>query len=124
MGFCHCQVRTARAPSLFPFLVPQAFLPPSLSLEKYELTPPNSYQIEGAPEEDGRGPSIWDIHCSKPGKIADGSSGAVACDSYHRTAEDIQLLKDTGSKAYRFSLSWYVEDVFPEMGVSRRVRDS
>ncbi|OJD35696.1 glycoside hydrolase family 1 protein [Diplodia corticola] len=65
-----------------------------------------SYQIEGAPEEDGRGPSIWDTFCRKPGKIADGSSGDVACDSYHRTAEDIALLKQTRTKSYRFSLSW------------------
>ncbi|KAF4542403.1 Glycoside hydrolase family 1 [Lasiodiplodia theobromae] len=65
-----------------------------------------SYQIEGAPEEDGRGPSIWDTFCRKPGKIADGSSGDVACDSYHRTAEDIALLKQCRAKAYRFSLSW------------------
>jgi len=65
-----------------------------------------SYQIEGAPEADGRGPSIWDTFCKIPGKIADGSSGDVACDSYNRTAEDIALLKLTGAKAYRFSISW------------------
>ncbi|KAG0652398.1 Beta-glucosidase 1B [Hyphodiscus hymeniophilus] len=65
-----------------------------------------SYQIEGAPEADGRGPSIWDSFCKIPGKIADGSSGDVACDSYNRTAEDIALLKLTGAKAYRFSISW------------------
>ena len=66
----------------------------------------HSYQIEGAPVADGRGPSIWDTFCKVPGKIADGSSGDVACDSYNRTAEDIELLKLTGAKAYRFSLSW------------------
>jgi beta-glucosidase len=66
----------------------------------------HSYQIEGAPTADGRGPSIWDTFCAIPGKIADGSSGAVACDSYNRTAEDIELLKSTGAKAYRFSISW------------------
>ncbi|MCJ1309633.1 hypothetical protein MMC25_003293 [Agyrium rufum] len=65
-----------------------------------------SYQIEGAPTEDGRGPSIWDTFCKIPGKIADASSGDVACDSYHRSAEDIELLKSIGSKGYRFSLSW------------------
>lgn len=65
-----------------------------------------SYQIEGAPEEDGRGPSIWDTFCKIPGKIADGSSGDVACDSYHRTTEDIALLRQTGALAYRFSISW------------------
>ncbi|RAL58547.1 hypothetical protein DID88_003995 [Monilinia fructigena] len=66
-----------------------------------------SYQIEGAPEEDGRGPLFGTTFCTKiPGKIADGSSGDVACDSYHRTSEDIALLKLTGAQAYRFSISW------------------
>lgn len=65
-----------------------------------------SYQIEGAVEADGRGPSIWDTFTAIPGKIADGSSGAVACDSYNRTKEDIDLLKSLGAKAYRFSISW------------------
>ncbi|KAI3399854.1 hypothetical protein diail_5365 [Diaporthe ilicicola] len=65
-----------------------------------------SYQVEGATEEDGRGPSIWDTFCKIPGKIADGSDGSVACDSYHRTAEDIALLKELGVNSYRFSLSW------------------
>ncbi|PTB81188.1 glycoside hydrolase family 1 protein [Trichoderma longibrachiatum ATCC 18648] len=52
-----------------------------------------SYQIEGAVDQDGRGPSIWDTFCAQPGKIADGSSGVTACDSYNRTADDIALLK-------------------------------
>jgi beta-glucosidase len=64
------------------------------------------YQIEGAPEEDGKGPSIWDTFTKIPGKIANGASGDVACDSYHRTAEDIALLKQTGAMAYRFSIAW------------------
>lgn len=66
----------------------------------------HSYQIEGSTEADGRGPSIWDEFCKIPGKIADGSSGAVACDSYNQTAADIELLKLTGAKGYRFSISW------------------
>ncbi|KAL2155901.1 hypothetical protein VTH82DRAFT_643 [Thermothelomyces myriococcoides] len=65
-----------------------------------------SYQIEGSVNEDGRGPSIWDTFCAIPGKIADSSSGAVACDSYKRAKEDIELLKSIGAKAYRFSISW------------------
>jgi beta-glucosidase len=65
-----------------------------------------AYQIEGSIEKDGRGPSIWDTFCEKPKKIADGSSGVTACDSYNRTGEDIALLKELGAKAYRFSLSW------------------
>ncbi len=66
-----------------------------------------AYQIEGAVNEDGRGPSIWDTFCKIPGKIANNGSGEVACDSYHRTHEDIELLKTCGAQAYRFSLSWY-----------------
>ncbi|KAI0022050.1 family 1 glycosyl hydrolase [Xylariomycetidae sp. FL0641] len=65
-----------------------------------------AYQVEGAVEQDGRGKTIWDTFCAIPGKIADGSDGSVACDSYNRTAEDIELLKSVGAKCYRFSLSW------------------
>lgn len=70
------------------------------------FTIPCSYQIEGAVEADGRGSSIWDTFCKIPGKIADGSSGDVACDSYNKTKEDIALLKELGATAYRFSISW------------------
>ncbi|MBX9243959.1 beta-glucosidase [Actinotalea ferrariae] len=65
-----------------------------------------SYQIEGAVDEDGRGPSIWDTFAATPGKTLDGHSGAVAADHYHRTAEDIAIMKDLGLDAYRFSLAW------------------
>ncbi|KAL4792860.1 glycoside hydrolase superfamily [Aspergillus venezuelensis] len=65
-----------------------------------------SYQVEGAVAEDGRLPSIWDKFCEKAGKIQDGTSGAVACDSYNKTAEDIKLLKQTGAQWYRFSVAW------------------
>ena len=60
-----------------------------------------SYQIEGAATEDGKGPSIWDTFCAQPGRIADGSSGAVACDHYHRYAEDVALMKRLGVGGYR-----------------------
>jgi beta-glucosidase len=66
----------------------------------------SSYQIEGAVAEDGRGASIWDTFAATPGKIIDGSSGAVACDHYHRYPEDIALMQDIGVKAYRFSIAW------------------
>ena len=65
-----------------------------------------SYQIEGSVDVDGREPSIWDTFCKIPGKIADGSNGDVATDSYKRWKEDIQLLKSYGVRAYRFSISW------------------
>ncbi|MBC8072181.1 MAG: family 1 glycosylhydrolase, partial [Deltaproteobacteria bacterium] len=69
-------------------------------------TATSSYQIEGAVAEDGRGASIWDRFCAKPGAIADGSSGAVACDHYHRFPEDIALMRELGVGAYRFSVAW------------------
>ncbi|KAI5810344.1 glycoside hydrolase family 1 protein [Pyronema omphalodes] len=65
-----------------------------------------SYQIEGATTEGGRGPSIWDTFSSIPGKTANGATGAIACDSYHRTASDVALLKSYNATAYRFSISW------------------
>ncbi|KAL3718690.1 hypothetical protein ACJRO7_003761 [Eucalyptus globulus] len=66
-----------------------------------------SYQYEGAANEGGRGPSIWDTYTHKyPGKIADGSNGDVAVDSYHRYKEDVGIMKGMGLDAYRFSISW------------------
>jgi beta-glucosidase/6-phospho-beta-glucosidase/beta-galactosidase len=52
----------------------------------------SSYQIEGAVSADGRGPSIWDTFCAVPGAVADGTDGAVACDSYNRLDEDVELI--------------------------------
>ena len=65
-----------------------------------------SYQVEGAVAEDGRGPSIWDTFARTPGRIADGETGDIADDHYHRYAEDIRLLASLGLKAYRFSIAW------------------
>lgn len=65
-----------------------------------------SYQIEGAAHEDGRGASIWDVFSHTPGKIWRGHTGDVACDSYHRFAEDLDLLQKLGIPNYRFSLAW------------------
>ncbi|WP_309646748.1 GH1 family beta-glucosidase [Nocardioides sp.] len=65
-----------------------------------------SYQIEGATTEDGRGPSIWDTFTQRPGAVRDGSDGAVACDSYHRSEEDADLVAGLGVDWYRFSVAW------------------
>jgi beta-glucosidase len=66
----------------------------------------SSYQIEGAATEDGKGESIWDRFCATAGNIADGSTGAVACDHYHRYGEDVDLMAELGLNGYRFSISW------------------
>ncbi|MGO4533802.1 GH1 family beta-glucosidase [Leifsonia sp. 2MCAF36] len=65
-----------------------------------------SYQIEGATHEGGRGESIWDAFARVPGAIADGSTGDVADDHYHRWPEDVSLMSDLGLDAYRFSIAW------------------
>ncbi|HET9931730.1 MAG TPA: GH1 family beta-glucosidase [Polyangiaceae bacterium] len=66
----------------------------------------SSYQIEGAVDEGGRGPSIWDTFSHTPGKIKHGHTGDVACDHYHRLDEDLELLGWLGVDAYRFSIAW------------------
>ncbi|MBB5717025.1 GH1 family beta-glucosidase [Sphingomonas aerophila] len=71
-----------------------------------------SYQIEGAASEDGRGRTNWDVFSHTPGKVANGDTGDVACDSYHRHAEDTALLKGLGANSYRFSVAW--SRIFPE----------
>jgi beta-glucosidase len=65
-----------------------------------------SYQIEGAWQEDGKGESIWDRFAHTPGKIRNGHTGDVACDSYHRFAEDIALVRAMNQTSYRFSIAW------------------
>ncbi len=66
----------------------------------------SSYQIEGAWNVDGRGPSIWDAFCQIPGKVLDNDTGNIACDHYNKMKEDVALMKAMGLKAYRFSISW------------------
>jgi beta-glucosidase len=66
----------------------------------------SSYQIEGAAAVDGRVESIWDRFAATPGRIRDGSSGAVACDHYHRWPQDLDIGRAMGLNAYRFSIAW------------------
>ncbi|GLT53493.1 hypothetical protein SLA2020_267590 [Shorea laevis] len=64
----------------------------------------SAYQVEGAADQDGRAPSIWDTF-THAGKMH-GDNADIACDEYHRYKEDVQLMVDTGLEAYRFSISW------------------
>jgi beta-glucosidase len=69
-------------------------------------TASSAYQIEGAWNEDGKGPSIWDEFSHRRGTVANNENGDIACDHYHRWREDLDLVKEFGLKAYRFSISW------------------
>src|SRR5688572_1416316 len=66
----------------------------------------SAFQVEGSPLADGAGPSNWYRFTHTPGTIANGENADVACDHYKRWREDIALMKQLGSNAYRFSTSW------------------
>ena len=65
-----------------------------------------AYQVEGAWATDGKGPSIWDTFAHTPGRVLEGATGDVACDTYHRFHNDAALIRQLGLKSYRYSISW------------------
>ena len=73
-----------------------------------------AYQIEGSPDADGKGKSIWDVYAHTPGTMKNGDTGDVANDHYRRYKEDVAVMKDLGATAYRFSISW--PRIFPQGG--------
>jgi beta-glucosidase len=66
----------------------------------------SAYQIEGAPAADGKGESIWDRFCARPGAVERNENATIACDHYRRHPEDVAIMKQLGLAAYRFSVSW------------------
>ncbi|HEX5013354.1 MAG TPA: GH1 family beta-glucosidase [Candidatus Limnocylindrales bacterium] len=66
----------------------------------------SAFQVEGALDKDGRGPSIWDRFCRVPGAIANGDIADVTADHYHRWLEDVEIMAGLGVRAYRFSIAW------------------
>ncbi len=84
-------------------------LPPTLAALPPDFlfgTATAAYQIEGAANEGGRGPSIWDTFSHTPGRTHRGDTGDIACDHYHRWESDLDLMAELAIPAYRFSLSW------------------
>ncbi|XP_063932770.1 myrosinase 1-like [Zophobas morio] len=66
-----------------------------------------AYQVEGGWSDDGKGVNIWDQFThTHPDSVVNGDTGDIACDSYHRYMEDVEMLKNLGVNYYRFSLSW------------------
>ena len=83
-------------------------------MTNYPQFPPNfyfgsataAYQIEGGWNEDGKGPSTWDTFSHTPGKIKNGDTGDVACNTYHNFQTDIDIMAQLDMNAYRFSIAW------------------
>ncbi|WP_341784258.1 glycoside hydrolase family 1 protein [Lactococcus formosensis subsp. formosensis] len=71
-----------------------------------------AYQVEGAHDEDGKGPSVWDNFVRIPGKTFKETTGDIAVDHYHRYKEDVALMAKMGLKSYRLSIAW--TRIFPE----------
>jgi beta-glucosidase len=91
-----------------PFASPRTIEPTTGTFPKDFLwgVATSSFQIEGAWSEDGKGESIWDRFNHEPGRILQGHDADIACDHYHRWSQDLDLVRDLGIKAYRFSISW------------------
>ncbi|WP_293660593.1 GH1 family beta-glucosidase [Rhodoferax sp. OV413] len=82
-------------------------LDPLLSPARFEWgCATSAFQIEGASTANGKVPSIWDSFCAESGRIRDGNDGSVACDHFHRFADDVKLMADLGLRHYRFSIAW------------------
>ncbi|TRY92814.1 hypothetical protein DNTS_024880, partial [Danionella cerebrum] len=71
----------------------------------------SAYQVEGAWNTDGKGPSVWDTFSQKPGNIPNNANGDIACDSYNKLDEDLHMLRALKVKSYRLSFSW--SRIFP-----------
>ncbi|MFP5365532.1 MAG: family 1 glycosylhydrolase, partial [Actinomycetes bacterium] len=78
-----------------------ALIPPGFTLGVATA----AFQIEGALEEDGRGPAGWDVFSAKDGAIVENHSPVTACDHYHRMPQDVALMKQLGVDSYRFSFA-------------------
>lgn len=65
-----------------------------------------AFQIEGSPLADGAGQSNWHRFSHQPGGILTGDNADITCDHYRLWRNDLDLMRQLGLQAYRFSLSW------------------
>src|SRR5438105_7215157 len=89
--------------------IPALQIPPGAAIARPDFlygVATAAYQIEGAINEDGRLPSIWDTFSATPGKVLNADTGAVACDHYHRWESDVELIAGLGVDSYRLSIAW------------------
>lgn len=112
LGISTTCVEAARAQPIQENRLPDRSLGSGFPRDFLWGTATSAYQIEGAVNEEARGPSIWDRFAHTPGNISDRSNADVAADHFHRYKEDVQLMKALGAGAYRFSIAW--PRVFPE----------
>jgi beta-galactosidase len=66
----------------------------------------SAFQVEGAPRQSSKGPSIWDVWAQIPGRVRHADAARAACDHFHRYADDVRLMQSLNLNAYRFSISW------------------
>lgn len=75
-------------------------------------TASSAFQIEGSPEADGKGASIWDQYSHRKGTIREGDTADIACNTYIEPVSDLDRMSDLGFNSYRFSIAW--SRIFPE----------
>ncbi|RAK68101.1 GH1 family beta-glucosidase [Hymenobacter edaphi] len=96
----------ALPPAFFPPTSPAAYSRADFGPDFHWGVSTAAYQIEGAGDCDGKGPSIWDEFVQRPGKIKRGEHGHEACDFYRRWPQDLDLLRELHVPNYRFSVAW------------------
>ena len=66
-----------------------------------------AFQVEGAVDAEGKGPSVWDLIPHRwVNSIADNTTGDIAANNYYLYKQDNARLKSLGVQSYSFSIGW------------------